>query len=381
MMILMKIPFVDLKAQYLSLKDELDAAVMQVVSETAFIGGRYAAAFEESFASYLGVGNCIGVANGTDAIEIALMAVGIEPDDEVIVPANTFFATAEAVANIGARPVFVDIDPLTYNIDPARIEEKITAKTRAIIPVHLYGLPAEMDAVMAIAHKHNLKVVEDCAQAHGATYKGQKVGSFGDAATFSFYPSKNLGAFGDSGAVVTNDADTAALARLIANHGQAEKNRHTIVGRNSRMDGIQGAVLSVKLRHLDDWLEARRSHADAYRKLLADSGLVLPAETQDSRHTYHLFVIQTHDRDAVQLRLADAGIETGVHYPTALPFMEAFADLGHAPEDFPVAHSQMDKLLSLPMYAELTGEMIEYVCTNLKNATTDERGFSQISSS
>ncbi len=367
-MIVMKIPFVDLKAQYLSLKDELDAANANVVSETAFIGGRYASAFEKAFAEYLGVGHCVAVANGTDAIEIALQAVGIEPGDEVLVPANTFIATAEAVSNIGALPVFVDIEPLFYHIDPAEIEEKITPRTKAIIPVHLYGLPADMDSIMPIAQKHGLKVVEDTAQAHGATYKGQKVGSFGDAATFSFYPSKNLGAFGDAGAIVTNNTTTTDRARLIANHGQAAKNRHTIVGRNSRMDGIQAAVLSVKLPHLDSWLEARRSHARLYNELLSDSDIVFPVEPEHSRHTYHLYVVQVSDRDGVQAKLAEAGIETGVHYPTALPFMEAYQHLGHTPEDFPVAHSQMGKLLSLPMYAELTDEMIEYVCTKLKNA-------------
>ncbi|MFN0277063.1 MAG: DegT/DnrJ/EryC1/StrS family aminotransferase [Pyrinomonadaceae bacterium] len=364
----MNIPFVDLKAQYLSLKSEIDAAILRVVEETAFIGGRPASAFEAAFSAYLGGEYCVAVANGTDAIEIALKAVGIEPGDEVIVPANTFFATAEAVSNIGARPIFVDIDPLTYNIDPEKIVEKITPQTKAIIPVHLYGLPAEMEAIMPLARKHGLKVVEDCAQAHGATYKGQKVGLFGDAATFSFYPSKNLGAFGDAGAIVTKNKEYADRARLIANHGQAAKNRHTIVGRNSRMDGIQAAVLSVKLPHLEGWLEARRSHADVYRSLLADTGFILPVETQDSRHTYHLFVVQVPDRDAVQSKLADAGIESGVHYPTALPFMEAFVDLGHAAADFPVAHAQMSKLLSLPMYVELTREMIEYVCDVLKDA-------------
>lgn len=367
-MVVMKIPFVDLKAQYLSLKDELDAAIAQVVSETAFIGGRYAAAFEASFAEYLGVQHCVAVANGTDAIEIALQAIGVESGDEVLVPANTFIATAEAVSNIGARPVFVDIDPLSYNIDPAKIEEKITPRTKAVIPVHLYGLPAEMDKIMAVARKHELKVLEDSAQAHGATYKGQKVSSFGDAATFSFYPSKNLGAFGDAGAIVTNNKEYADRARLIANHGQAAKNRHTIAGRNSRMDGIQAAVLSVKLPHLDGWLEARRTHALAYNQLLSDGEFVLPVAPEHSRHTYHLYVVQVPDRDAVQAKLGEAGIETGVHYPIALPFMEAYAHLGHTPTDFPVSHSQMGNLLSLPMYAELTDEMIEYVCRILKSA-------------
>ena len=366
----MKVPFVDLKAQYASIRDELDSAILKVVGETAFVAGRYATAFETEFASYAGTENCVAVGNGTDALEIGLQAIGIGPGDEVIVPANTFIATAEGVSNIGATPLFVDIEPSTYNIDPASIEEKITPKTKAIIAVHLYGLPAEMDAIMVVANRHSLKVLEDCAQAHGAVYKSQKVGTFGDVATFSFYPSKNLGAFGDAGAIVTNDKDTADRARLIANHGQAAKNRHTIIGRNSRMDGIQAAVLSVKLKHLDGWLEARRSRAAVYDKLLAGTGIVTPVEPEGRRHVYHLYVVQVNDRDAVMARLNAAGVECGVHYPTALPFMEAYAGLGLAPEDFPVAYSQMGRLLSLPMYAELTDEIIEHVCSILTGASS-----------
>jgi dTDP-4-amino-4,6-dideoxygalactose transaminase len=364
----MHIPFVDLKSQYLSLKQEFDEAVLKVLSETAFISGKYAKAFEEQFAGYLGAEHCVAVGNGTDALEIGLQAIGIRDGDEVLVPANTFFATAEAVGNIGATAVFVDIDAQTYNIDAARAEEKITPRTKAIIPVHLYGLPAEMDSIMALAKKHGLKILEDCAQAHGATYKGKTVGTFGDAATFSFYPSKNLGAFGDAGAIVTNSEETAEKARLIANHGQIAKNRHSLIGRNSRMDGIQAAVLSVKLPHLEEWLEARRRNAALYNEFLKDSGLQLPFEPDGLRHTYHLYVVQVPNRAAVQQKLADDQIETGLHYPTALPFLEAYADLNYQPSDFPVAHAQMDKILSLPMYAELTEEMIEKVCRSLKNA-------------
>ncbi|MBX7171836.1 MAG: DegT/DnrJ/EryC1/StrS family aminotransferase [Pyrinomonadaceae bacterium] len=341
---------------------------MKVLSETAFISGKYAKEFEESFAKYIGANHCVAVANGTDALEIGLQAIGVGAGDEVLVPANTFFATAEAVSNIGAKPVFVDIDENYYNIDSAKIEEKITPKTKAIIPVHLYGLPAEMDEIMAIAKKHNLKVLEDCAQAHGATYKGKTVGTFGDVATFSFYPSKNLGAFGDAGAIVSNSKDVADKARLIANHGQPEKYKHNLVGRNSRMDGIQAAVLSIKLPHLEIWLEARRKHAETYNKLLADSGLIVPIAPEHSRHTYHLYVVQVPNREKVMAKLAEDGIDSGLHYPIALPFLEAYADFGHQPSDFPVAHSQMDKILSLPMYAELTDEMIETVCRSLKNA-------------
>ena len=370
----MHVPFVDLKAQYQSLKLEFDAAVEGVLSETAFIAGKYAAAFEREFAEYLGVNHCVGVANGTDAIEIALLSLGIRAGDEVLVPANTFFATAEAVANIGAVPVFVDIDPATYNIDPARIEAAITPLTKAIVPVHLYGLPAEMEQIVAIARKHGLKIIEDCAQAHGATYHGQKVGTFGDAATFSFYPSKNLGAFGDGGAIVTNSDDVESLARAISNHGQLTKNRHSLIGRNSRLDGIQGAVLSVKVPHLDGWIEARRSRAALYNKLLAASGIVIPVEPDGRQHTYHLYVVQVSDRDSIQARLKEAEIETGIHYPTALPFLEAFAARGYSPADFPVACEQMGRLLSLPMYAELTDEMIEHVCTVLTASVSASSG-------
>ncbi len=364
----MHIPFVDLKSQYLSLKQEFDEAILRVVSETAFISGKYAKAFEESFADYLDVKHCIGCANGTDALEIALKAIGVGAGDEVLVPANTWISTAEAVTTIGAKAVFVDIDQKFYNLDAAKIEEKITPRTKAIIPVHLYGLPAEMDEIMSAARKHGLKVLEDCAQAHGATYKGKRVGTFGDAATFSFYPSKNLGAFGDAGAIVTNSDEVAEKIRLIANHGQISKNRHVTEGRNSRLDGIQAAILSVKLPHLENWLEARRKHAALYNELLADSGLELPSAPDYSRHIYHLYVVQVPNRDAVQAKLAEDGIETAVHYPTALPFIEAYDYLNHQPSDFPVSHSQMNKLLSLPMYAELTDEMIEKVCRSLKNA-------------
>ncbi|MEO6050801.1 MAG: DegT/DnrJ/EryC1/StrS family aminotransferase [Pyrinomonadaceae bacterium] len=366
----MKVPFVDLKAQYLGLKPELDAAIGKVVAETAFISGKYAAAFEDSFAEYIGVDHCVAVANGTDAIEIALQAIGVGPGDEVIVPANTFFATAEAVDNVGAKVVFVDCEPNFYNINVDKIAEKITPRTKAIIPVHLYGLPAEMDAVMKIAKKHSLKVLEDCAQSHGADYKGLRTGTFGDIATFSFYPGKNLGAYGDAGAIATNHADAAATARLIANHGQSAKYRHNVVGRNSRMDGIQAAVLSVKLPHLDSWLAARQRNAALYNELLAGTGIPLPLASEHSSHTYHLYVIRVKNRDAVAAKLNDAGIDTGLHYPTALPFLEVYKDMGYKPSDFPVAYSQMNELLSLPMYAELTDEMVGHVCDVLKTAVS-----------
>jgi dTDP-4-amino-4,6-dideoxygalactose transaminase len=367
---MMKVPFVDLKAQYLSLKDEMDAAILGVVAETAFVSGKYAAAFEKEFAEYIGAEHCLAVANGTDAIEVALAALDIGPGDEVIVPANTFFATAEAVGNVGAKPVFVDCEPNFFNIDPARIEVKITEKTKAIIPVHLYGLPAEMDEVMAAATKHGLLVIEDCSQSHGADHKGHRTGTIGDVGTFSFYPGKNLGAYGDAGAIVTGDAAIAEKARLIANHGQPSKYRHVLNGRNSRMDGIQAAVLSLKLKHLDKWIEARRRNAAIYKELLGGTGIILPDAPSYSRHTFHLYVLRLKRRDAVAAKLSDADIDTGMHYPTALPFLEAYSKQKYTAGDCPVAFSQMDELLSLPMYPELTREMIEYVCDNLKKAVT-----------
>ena len=362
----MRVPFVDLKVQYESLKPELDAAISEVIGATAFISGRYAEAFEKSFAKYIGTEHCVAVANGTDALEIALLALGIGNGDEVIVPANTFFATAEAVSNIGAIPVFVDCDPSSYNIDVGKIEDKITDRTTVIIPVHLYGRPAEMEDIMALARKHELKVIEDCAQSHGADHNGRRTGTFGHIASFSFYPGKNLGAYGDAGAIVTNDAAAAERARLIANHGQPEKYRHTLIGRNSRMDGIQAAVLSVKLPHLDDWIAARRRHAELYNELLSDTDISLPATPENLRHVYHLYVIRVEERDRVAGTLKEAGIDTGLHYPIALPFLEVYSEMGHQPADFPVAHGQMGELLSLPMYAELRPEQIHHVCDTLK---------------
>jgi dTDP-4-amino-4,6-dideoxygalactose transaminase len=365
----MQVPFVDLKSQYLNYKTEFDTAAMQVLSETAFISGRYAAAFEEEFAAYLGVKHCVACANGTDALEIALAAMGVGAGDEVLVPANTWISTAEAVTNVGAVPVFVDCDDATYNIDPNKIEQKITKQTKAVVPVHLYGLPADMIAVRTIADKYGLMILEDSAQAHGAAIEGTKIGSFGDAATFSFYPSKNLGAFGDAGGIVTNNDGIAARARLIANHGQAAKNTHTREGRNSRMDGVQAAVLSVKLRYLDEWTTARRHNAGHYIGRLGSTNLVVPVEPDNYKHVYHLFVVRVQERARVQAYLSGHGIETAIHYPTPLPLMEAYRRFGHSKDDFPSAARHMDNLLSLPMYAELTEEMIDFVCARLREAT------------
>jgi dTDP-4-amino-4,6-dideoxygalactose transaminase len=365
----MPVPFVDLQAQYRSIKPEVDAAVQRVLDTSAFILGPEVETFERAFAEYVGARFCVGVSNGTAAIQLALTACGVVAGDEVIVPANTFFATAEAVSTANASPVFVDCDPDSYNIDAAKIEAAITERTRAIIPVHLYGQPADLDAVFELAERHNFIVVEDAAQAHGARYKGQRVGPLGRAGCFSFYPGKNLGAYGEGGAVVTNDADVARRVRLLRDHGSEQKYRHEIVGYNFRLEGIQGAVLGVKLGHLDRWNDARRAHAARYRELLApleDSGmLTLPRESHDAESVYHLFVIQTDARDALQRFLSAAGVQTGIHYPVPVHMQPAYASLGHKEGDFPEAERQARRLLSLPMFAELTDRQLAYVADAL----------------
>ena len=363
----MTVPFVDLKAQYRTIKPEIDAAIEEIVSNTAFIGGSAVTKFEEAFAAYNDMPHCVACANGTDAIEIALRALGVGPGDEVIVPANTFIATAEGVTCAGATVVFADSDPDFYCLDPEDFRRKITPRTKAVIPVHLYGHPADMDPIMAIAREHGLMVVEDTSQAHGALYKGRMVGSIGDAATFSFYPGKNLGAYGDAGAILFRDERAATYARTYGSHGSLVKYHHVMEGRNSRLDGLQAAILSVKLPHLDGWSKARRDNALLYNELLAGvPGVVAPKIADYAVPVFHLYVIRVADRDAVQKALAERGISTAIHYPISLPSLEAYAHLGHAHEDFPVANGQMGSLLSLPMYAELTEEMVRYVVDALK---------------
>ncbi len=361
----MKIPFVDLKSQYLSIKNEVDAAIQEVVSNTAFVGGATVKNFEDAYAQYCGTSHAVGCANGTDAIEIALQAIGVKPGDEVIVPASTWISTAEAVTAIGGVPVFADVLPGLYTIDPQDIERKVTAKTKAVIPVHLYGLPCEMDEVMAVANKHGLMVMEDCAQAHGATYKGQKVGTFGNAGSFSFYPGKNLGAYGDAGGMITNDAQVAENMRIICDHGQKGKHNHLIEGRNSRLDGIQAAVLSVKLNHIESWSDARNQNARYYNSKLTDAGLGIPTIPEHSRHVFHLYVVQVDNREEIMKLLGDKGIATGIHYPTPLPYLEAYKRFNHQPADFPISYRQKDKIMSLPMFPELTEEQIDYICEAL----------------
>lgn len=362
----MQVPFANLKMQYDSIRGEIDAAMAAVIAESAFIGGEYAKAFEEAFAAYCGAKHCIGVGNGTDALYIALRSLGIGPGDEVITAANSFIATSEAITMAGARVVFVDCDLQTCNIDVKKVPDAITPRTKAIIPVHLYGQPADMPALIEIAREKGLFLVEDAAQAHGAEIDGRRVGTFGRLACFSFYPGKNLGAYGDAGAVVTDDEALAVKCRMIANHGRIQKYDHDFEGINSRLDGLQGAILRVKLRHLDDWTTKRRSRAALYDECLRGSGAVTPVVAPGMTHVYHLYVVRVPDRAAVQAALKEAGIATGIHYPIALPSLAAYRHLGHRLADFPVANRYAGEILSLPMFPEMTDEQVVHVCDVLR---------------
>ncbi len=360
----MEVPFADLVAQYRSIREEIDAALTNVISEASFIGGRdnrFVCEFEARFSEFVGVQHCIGCGNGTDALEILLKALEIGPGHEVIVPAHSWISTAEAVSAVGARPVFVDSRPRVYTIDPAGIRRKVTARTRAIIPVHLYGLPADMDPILEIARERGLPVVEDSAQAHGATYKGRRIGTMGTAAAFSFYPGKNLGAYGDAGAMLTNDASIARRARMIANHGQEKKHDHLLEGRNSRLDGLQAAILTVKLRHLDRWTELRRVHAARYEEALSGLRLDLPLVPAGSTHVYHLYVVASDAREELRAEMKAAGVATAIHYPRALPTLPPYLAAGCRAEDYPTAVRDSQRILSLPMYPEMTTGMIERV--------------------
>ena len=371
----MTVPFVDLKAQYQSIKDEIDAAIAAVIGKTAFVGGPFLKEFETNFADYCGVKYCVGVGNGTDALFVALKTLGVGPGDEVITAANSFIATSEAITMTGARVVFVDINPRTYNIDAAKIEEKITPKTKAILPVHLYGQPADMDPILEIAKRHNLKVVGDAAQAHGSLYRGRKIAACADITCFSFYPGKNLGAYGDGGAIVTDNEEWAEQARKLANHGRAKKYDHDFEGVNSRLDGLQSAILNAKLNHLDDWSEARRKNAYLYNNLLNhhqepgtrnQERVATPEELPNVRAVYHLYIVRVQDREKLQASLKEAGISTGIHYPIALPYLNAYKYLGHSPEDFPEALKASQEIVSLPMFPELSEEQIGYVCDQIR---------------
>jgi len=366
------IPLVDLSAQYRSMQREIDEAMAAVIAKNAFIGTAgnvFVRAFEQAFAAYVGRHTCIACANGTDALEILLQAAGIGPGAEVLVPALSWIATAEAVTTVGATPVFVDILPGEYTMDPDAAAAKITSRTQAIIPVHLYGLPAQIDAISRLAKRHGLFLLEDCAQAHGATVGGRQVGTFGGAASYSFFPGKNLGAWGDAGAMLTDDVQLGRAARMIAQHGQTEKKHdHQIEGRNSRMDGLQAAILSAKLPHLDDWTAARRRIAAQYRRELeavVESIQVCPPGCES---VYHLFVLEVNNRDAVLQALVADGIAAVVQYPTALPLLPAYARFRHRPEDFPVASTVTRRILSIPLYPELTDAQQAQVIAALSSA-------------
>lgn len=363
------IPFVDLKAQYITIKDEIDSAITECIAGSNFIKGEAVARFENAFAEYIGTKYCLGCGNGTDALEIILAALSIGHGDEVIVPALTWIATAEAVNNAGAEPVFADVDPFTYTIDIKKIEEKITKNTKAIIPVHLYGFPAAMDEIVHIAGKYGLYVIEDCAQAHGAEYKGRKAGTFGIASAFSFFPSKNLGAFGDGGAIVTSNEELAEKFRKISNHGQLkERHKHFVVGRNSRLDSIQASILFVKLKYLDEWNLKRHKAAMHYIARLNDNkDIVLPYTGSENKHVFHLFVIRCKDRINMIKRLESKNISWGIHYPEALPFLEAYAYKNHKREEFKVSTVITQDILSLPIYPELSMEIIDTICDQMLN--------------
>jgi len=349
------VPLIDLHAQYISIKTEIDAAIAAVIAKSAFIRGPHVEAFEEHFAGAIGAKHCVSCGNGTDALYIAMRALGLQAGDEVITSAHSWIATAETITQAGGKVVFCDTDKDTFTIDVKRLADLITPRTVGIIPVHLYGQPADMDPILALAERHGLWVIEDCAQAHLAKYKGRTVGTFGAAATFSFYPSKNLGAIGDAGAIVTNDAALARQMATFSRHGGLTKGEHEIEGINSRLDGLQAAVLSVKLEHLPSWTRIRQAVASAYDQGLASfSEITRPVIAASRQHVYHLYVIRHDHRDALANHLQARGVQTGLHYPVALPFLEAYAYLGHGPDDFPNAFHNQSRILSLPMYPEMS---------------------------
>lgn len=362
----MNVPFVDLRSQYRGIEKEIDASIKNVIENADFILGQELEQFEKEFAQYCDVQFAVGLDSGTSALELALRVYGIGPGDEVITVANTFIATASAIAFTGARPVLVDIDPQTYNIATSNIASVITKRTRAIIPVHLYGQPADMDPIMEIAKKHNLIIVEDACQAHGALYKGRKVGSIGNIGCFSFYPAKNLGAFGDGGILVTHDKEIAERVRMLRNYGQQEKYKHLFIAYNRRLDTLQAAVLRVKLKYLENWNESRRNHAGLYGKLLSGNNLLLPLEAKNARHVYHLYVVRAAKREALQKHLKNNGIATGIHYPIPVHEQPAYQYLGYKKGDFPISEAYAEQILSLPMYPELTEEQIAYVAKAIK---------------
>jgi len=364
----MNVPFLDLRAQYDLIRDEIARAVQSVMENTAFAGGPFVEKFEEEFAAYCG--GCryaVGVGSGTEALWLALLAIGVGPGDEVITAPNSFIATAEAISYCGAKPVFVDIDEKTYTMDPRLLEAAISERTKAIVPVHLFGQSADMDPIVALGRKYGIPIIEDAAQAHGAKYKGRRVGSLGVAGCFSFYPGKNLGAYGEAGAVTTNDGSIAEAVRLLRDHGQASKHNHTMVGWNARMDGIQAAVLSVKLKRIDEWNSVRRQKAEKYRQGLSGvEGIMLPTAADYAEHVYHIYAIRVGNRDDLIRYLAERGIQCAVHYPVPIHLQPAYESLQLAQNEFPIAEKCAAEYVSLPLYAELTDDEVAYVCRNIK---------------
>lgn len=367
------VPFADLHAQYLSIQPQIDAAIAEVIRTSAFIRGPFVERFEQEFAAAMGAAHCVSCANGTDSLYIAMRALGVKPGDEVIAPAHSWISTTETITQAGAKVVFCDTDRDTFTMDPAHLAALVTPRTVGVVPVHLYGQPADMDAIMAVARRHALWVLEDCAQSHMARYRGRLVGTFGDAASFSFYPGKNLGAMGDAGALTTSDPALAERMAMIARHGGLRKGDHQIEGINSRLDGLQAAVLSVKLPHLPAWTKRRQEIAEEYNRRLADApGLTLPALAGGREHVYHLYAVRHEQRDALARHLGALGIQTVINYPVALPFLPAYRRLGHTSADFPNAFHNQSRVLSLPIFPEMTPQHMAAVIQGIASFDADK---------
>jgi dTDP-4-amino-4,6-dideoxygalactose transaminase len=367
-----QVPYFDLKAQYAGIRDQIREALDRVCQNASFILGEEVERFEHSFAEYCGVKHCVGLNSGTSALHLALVSAGIGPGDEVITTSNTFIATAEAISYTGAKPVFVDIDPATANIDPGEIERAITKQTRAIIPVHLYGRPADLDSIADIAQRHHLLVIEDACQAHGAKYSGKRVGGFGHAAAFSFYPGKNLGAYGEGGALTTNNDEVAKLVRSLRAHGESSRYFHKYIGYNYRMDGFQAAVLNIKMKHLDDWIAKRRAYSNLYRQLLAGTSVQLPEDSPESECVYHLFVGYVDNRDEARAELEKRGIQTAIHYPQAIHLQEAFAELGYGRGTLPFTERACERAISMPLFPEMSEEQVQYAAAALTEVSAEK---------
>ena len=363
----MNVPFVDLKSQYVSIKDEIDAAISEIISNTAFIGGEAVSSFEKNFAELYGVKHCVSAANGTDSLYIIMKMLGIGEGDEVITSANSWISSSETITQTGATPVFADIESEYYTIDPEAVEKRISDRTKAILPVHLYGQMCDMETLNTLAKKYDLFVIEDCAQSHFSEFKGVRAGLVGIAGSFSFYPGKNLGAYGDAGAIITNDDKLAEKCRMYARHGALVKHKHYMEGINSRMDGIQAAVLNVKLKYILDWTDKRIENAGLYNENLKNiSEITLPTIRPDSKHTFHIYVIRAQNRESLSDYLYEKGIQTALHYPTILPLLPAYEYLNKTPKDFPEAYLAQQEILSLPMYPELGGKEIDYIVKIIK---------------